>query len=337
MKQALLALTALLAAGLPAAAQDAAAFYAGKTIRLVVGVDVGSGYDVNARLLARHMSAHIPGNPAFIVQNQPGAGSATMTSQLYASGPFDGTVIGAAFAGMPTLPLLQPGGSRFDPTRLIWLGNTNRETHVTYVWHTAAVQSLAEARTSELILGAQAPGSSQVDFPLVADALLGFKFKIVSGYQSTSKINLALESGEVQGTIAAWTTLKTLSSGWVADRKIKVIAQWALRQNPELSDVPNVLDVAKTQAERDALRLVLARLDIGRPFFLPPNVPADRVAALRTAFDATMKDPDYLAEADKLKIDVDPLTGGELAALVVQVSQTPAETVARVRAALEHK
>jgi tripartite-type tricarboxylate transporter receptor subunit TctC len=337
MKRALLALTTLLATGLAAEAQDVAAFYAGKSIRLVVGVDVGSGYDVNARLLARHMGAHIPGNPSFIVQNQPGAGSVTMTSQLYASGPFDGTTIGAAFAGMPTIPLLQPGGSRFDPTKLIWLGNTNRETHVTYVWHSAPVQSLAEAKTRELIVGAQAPGSSQVDFPLVANALLGFKFKIVAGYQSTSKINLALESAEVQGTIAAWTTLKTLSSGWLADQKIKIIAQWALRQNPELPDIPNVLDAATTQAERDALRLVMARLDIGRPFFLPPNVPADRVAALRAAFDATMRDPDYLAEADKLKIDVDPLTGTELAALVVQVSQTPADTVARVRTALERK
>ena len=341
MKRSLLALMALLvassAAQAQAQAQDVASFYAGKTIRLVVGVDVGSGYDVNARLLARHMGAHIPGNPAFIVQNQPGAGSVTMTSQLYASGPFDGTTIGAAFAGMPTIPLLQPGGSRFDPTKLIWLGNTNRETHVTYVWHSAPVQSLAQARTRELIMGAQAPGSSQVDFPLVADALLGFKFKIVAGYQSTSKINLALESGEVQGTIAAWTTLKTLSSAWLADQKIKIIAQWALRPNPELPDIPNVLDEAKTEAERDALRLVLARLDIGRPFFLPPNVPPDRVAALRAAFDATMKDPDYRAEVDKLKVDVDPLTGAELAALVAQVSQTPAETVTRVRAALEHK
>src|SRR5580704_9616237 len=149
-----LAVTAIIAAASSAAAQDVAAFYAGKSIRLVVGVHVGSGYDVNARLLARHMAAHIPGNPSFIVQNQPGAGSATMTSQLYASGPFDGTVIGAAFGGMPTLPLLAPGGARFDPTKLVWLGNTNRETHVTYVWHTAPVQSLAEASSRELILGA---------------------------------------------------------------------------------------------------------------------------------------------------------------------------------------
>ena len=315
----------------------AAAFYAGKTIRMVVGIDVGSGYDVNARLLARHLAAHIPGKPIIVVQNQPGAGSATMTSQLYTSGPFDGTVIGAAFAGMPTIPLLAPSGARFDPTKLLWLGNTNRETHVTYVWHTAPVQSLEEVKSKELIMGAQAPGSSQVDFPLIANALLGTKFKVISGYQSTAKINIALESGEVQGTIAAWTSLKTLSPQWLADKKVNVIAQWALRANAELPGVPNALDLAKTDAEQAALRLVLARLDIGRPFFVPPNVPADRVAALRKAFDDTMKDPAYLDEAKKLKIDVDPLTGVELASLVEQISKTPPETVARVKAAMEAK
>ena len=139
----------------------------------MVGIDVGSGYDVNARLLARHLANHIPGKPTIVVQNQPGAGSAIMTSQLYTQGPFDGTVIGAAFAGMPTQPLLQPGsGIRFDPVKLLWLGNTNRETHVTYVWHTSPVQSLDEVKSKQLIMGAQAPGSSQVDFPLVANALL---------------------------------------------------------------------------------------------------------------------------------------------------------------------
>ena len=151
------------------------------------------------------------------------------------------------------------------------------------------------------------------------------------------KINLALESGEVHGTIAAWTSVKTLSSQWLTDKKIKVIAQWALRPNAELPGVPNALDLAKAEAEQAALRLVLARLDIGRPFFLPPGVPAARVAALRKAFDETMKDPAYLEEAKKLSIDVDPLTGVELAALVEQVSKTPADTVARVRAALENK
>jgi hypothetical protein len=205
------------------------------------------------------------------------------------------------------------------------------------VWRTAPVQNLSELATRELIMGAQAPGSSQVDFPLVAKALFGHKYKVVTGYQRTAKINLALESGEVQGAIAAWTTLKTLSSQWLADKSITLIAQWALRKNPELSAVPNVLDLADHEADRDALRLVMARLDMGRPFFLPPNVPPERVAALRRAFDATMKDPAFLAEADKLKIDVDPLTGEQLAALVEQVSRTAPDTVARVRAALEQR
>jgi tripartite-type tricarboxylate transporter receptor subunit TctC len=337
MRKLLVAVGALMALHSAAPAQSVADFYKGKTIRMVVGIGVGSGYDVNARLLARHLVNHIPGNPAIVVSNQPGAGSATMTAQLNTAGPFDGTVIGAAFAGMPTLPLLSSGSVRFDPTRLIWLGNTNRETHVTYVWHTSPVQSFDQVRTKELIMGAQAPGSSQVDFPLVANALFGLKHKVITGYGSTAKINLALESGEVHGLIAALTTVRTLSSQWLAEKKIKIITQWALRANPDLPGVPNALDLAKTDEDIAAMKLVMARLDIGRPFFLPPNVPADRVAALRAAFDATMRDPAYLAEAKKLKIDVDPMTGADLAAFVAQVSRTPASTVARVRKALEAK
>jgi tripartite-type tricarboxylate transporter receptor subunit TctC len=339
MKAISLAVAALLPLlGHPAHAQSVADFYKGKTIRMVIGIGVGSGYDVNARLLARHIVNHIPGNPAIVVNNQPGAGSATMTAQLYASGPFDGTVIGAAFAGLPTYPLFTPAAAtRFDLNKLNWLGNTNRETHVTYVWHTSPVQSFDELRTKELIMGAQAPGSSQVDFPLVANALFGLKHKVITGYGSTAKINLALEAGEVQGAIAALTTVRTLSSQWVAEKKIKIITQWALRPNPDLPGVPNALDLAKSPDDRAAMQLVMARLDVGRPFFLPQDVPADRVAALRAAFDKTMKDPAYLAEAAKLKIDVDPMNGADLATFVAQVLKTPEPTVARVRKALETK
>jgi tripartite-type tricarboxylate transporter receptor subunit TctC len=339
MKKTLLALSMLLAAAAPAGAQqeDVAAFFKGKTLRLMVGIGVGSGYDINARLLARHMAAHIPGQPAIIVQNQPGAGSLTMTNALYNTGPFDGTVMGASFNGMPTTRLLQPAGVRFDPVKLGWLGSTNRETQVTYVWHTVPVDSLDQVKTRELVVGAQAPGSTQYDYPMLVNHLFGFKFKVVTGYQSTSKINLAMESGEVQGTLANWSTLKALSSNWLAEKKVKLIAQWALKQHPELAAVPLALDLAKTDADRQALMLALARLEYGRPFFLPPNVPAARLDALRRAFDATMKDPAYRAEADKLKIEVDPLSGEQVATLVEQVSRTPTDTVARVRAAMENK
>jgi tripartite-type tricarboxylate transporter receptor subunit TctC len=338
MRKALFAFAALLLSGAPTLAQeDVAAFFKGKTLRLIVGIGVGSGYDINARLLARHMAAHIPGQPTIIVQNQPGAGSLTMTNALYNTGPYDGTVMGASFNGMPTTPLLQPAGVRFDPVKLNWLGSTNRETQAMYVWHTAPVQKLDDAKAKETIVGAQAPGSTQFDYPVLANQLFGFKFKVVTGYESTPKIHLAMESGEVHGTIANWSTLKAINTNWITEKKIRILAQWALKKNPELAEVPLFLDRAQSDAERAALRLMLARLEYGRPFFLPPNVPPARLEALRRAFDATMKDPVYLAEADKLKIEVDPLSGEEVTALVEQVSRTPAETVARVRAAMENK
>ncbi len=337
MKRAPLALLVVLAAAAPAVAQqeEAQAFFRGKTLRLIVGIAVGSGYDINARLLARHMAAHIPGQPTIIVQNQPGAGSLAMTNALYHTGPFDGTVMGASFNGMPTTPLLQPTGVRFDPVRINWVGSTNRETQVMYVWHDAPAQVLEDARAREIVMGGQAPGSTQFDYPVLANKLFGFKFKVVTGYESTPKIHLAMESGEVHGTIANWSTLKAINTDWITDKKVRILAQWALQKNAELPDIPLFMDLAKTDSERDALRLMLARLEYGRPFFLPPDVPVARVEALRRAFDATMKDPAYLAEADKLKIDVEPLSGEAVAALVEQVSRTPADTVARVRAALE--
>ena len=339
MKKTLLALSMFLVGASSALAQqdDVAAFFKGKTLRLIVGIGVGSGYDINARLLARYMAAHIPGQPTIIVQNQPGAGSLTMTNALYNAGPFDGTVMGASFNGMPTTPLLQPSGARFDPVKLNWLGSTNRETQAMYVWHTAPAQVLEDIKSKQIVMGAQAPGSTQFDYPILANRLFGYKFKVVSGYESTPKIHLAMESGEAHGTIANWSTLKAISTNWVTEKKIRILAQWALTKSPELSDVPLFMDQAKTDAERASLRLMLARLEYGRPFFLPPNVPAARVQALRRAFDATMKDPAYLAEADKLKIDVEPLSGEQVAALVEQVSRTDPDTVARVRAAMENK
>ena len=339
MKKALLVLLIFLAAAAPAAAQqeDVAAFFRGKTLRFIVGVGVGSGYDINARLLARHLAGHIPGQPTIVVQNQPGAGSLTMTNALYHTGPFDGTVMGASFNGMPTTPLLQPTGARFDPVKLNWLGSTNRETQVMYIWHTAHAQVLEDAQGREIVMGAQAPGSTQFDYPVLANKLFGFKFKVVTGYESTPKIHLAMESGEVHGTIANWSTLKAINSNWITEKKIRILAQWALQKSPELGDVPLFLDLARTEADRDALRLMLARLEYGRPFFLPPNVPTARIEALRRAFDATLKDPTYLAEAERLKVDVDPLSGEQVAALVEQVSRTPADIVARVRAAMESK
>jgi tripartite-type tricarboxylate transporter receptor subunit TctC len=336
MRKLLLALPLMLAA-MPASAQDVAEFYKGKNVRLVVGIGVGSGYDINARLLARHMQKHIPGNPTIIVQNQPGAGSLTMTNQLFAAGPFDGTVFGASFNGLPTTPLLQPTGARFEATKLNWVGSTNRETQAMYVWGGSPIMTLGDMTSKEFIVGAQAPGSTQYDYPKLAEKLFGWKVKVITGYEATPKIHLAMERGEVYGTWANWSTLKAIAEQWIKEKKIRILAQWALRKHPEMPDVPLILELAKTEEQKQSMALALARLEFGRPFFLPPNVPAERVTAIRRAFDATMKDPEFLAEAEKLKIEVDPLTGEQVAALIVDIYKTPAATVERVREAMAPK
>jgi tripartite-type tricarboxylate transporter receptor subunit TctC len=338
MKVGLSALLSVLLVGLvaPAAAEDdVAAFYRGKQLRMIVGSAVGGGYDLFARIVARHIVHHIPGSPGIIVQNQPAAGGVVMTNQLYGQGPKDGTVIGVPINGLPTAPLLQ-SGTQFDPERLIWLGSTNREAYVAFVWHTVPVTSITELTSKEVVVGATTPGTTMVDFPLLVNDVLGFKFKVVRGYQGTPQINLAIERGEVEGMGGlGWASVKAQTPHWISERKIKVLAQYGLKRHSELADVPTMLELAKSDADRQAMTMLFARTEYGRPYFLPPNVPVDRVAALRRAFDATMKDPAFVAEAAKLQFDVDPLTGEQVQALVAQLAATPREVVARVRAALE--
>ena len=188
------------------------------------------------------------------------------------------------------------------------------------------------------MVGSQAPGTTQYNFPMLANALFGFKFKVINGYESTPKIHLAMESGEIQGNAATnWTTVRSLNPHWIAEKKIKILAQWALRKHPELPDTPIILDQAKTEEQKQSLDLALARLEFGRPFFMPPNVPAERVNAIRRAFDAVMKDKEFLDEADKLKIEIDPLSGEQVATLIEQIYKTPAATVERVRDAMAPK
>jgi tripartite-type tricarboxylate transporter receptor subunit TctC len=325
-----------LGAVMPASAQDdVAAFYRGKQLRMVVGSAVGGGYDLFARIVARHIVNHIPGRPHIIVQNQPAAGGAVMTNQLYGQGPKDGTVIGVPINGIPTAPLLQ-SGTQFDATKLIWVGSTNREAYVAFVWHTAPVEHIADLRSQEVVVGATTPGTTMVDFPLLVNDVLGFKFKIVRGYQGTPQINLAIERGEVQGMGGiGWASVKAQTPHWISDKKIKVLAQYGLKRHPELADVPTMLELAKSDADRQAMTMLFARTEYGRPYFLPPDVPEERVAALRRAFDATMKDTAFIAEAAKLQFDVDPLTGEQVQALVGQLAATPREIVTRVRTALE--
>ena len=204
------------------------------------------------------------------------------------------------------------------------------------MWHTVPVTRIAELTSKEVVVGATTPGTTMVDFPLLVNDVLGFKFKVVRGYQGTPQINLAIERGEVEGMGGlGWASVKAQTPHWISERKIKVLAQYGLKRYSELADVPTMLEFAKSDADRQAMTMLFARTEYGRPYFLPPDVPVERVAALRRAFDATMKDPAFVAEAAKLQFDVDPLTGEQVQVLVAQLAATPREVVARVRAALE--
>jgi tripartite-type tricarboxylate transporter receptor subunit TctC len=327
----------LLLAHTPAQAQDeVAAFYRGKQVRLVVGTAPGGLYDLAARIVARHIAAHIPGQPTVIVQNLPAAGGLVMTNQLYAVGPKDGTVIGVPINGIPTMPLIQPAGVQFDANRLIWIGSTNREPYVAFVWHNAPVQSLDQLKSQELVVGSTTPGTTMSDFPAVTNAILGTKFRVVRGYEGTPQINHAIERGEIQGQGGiGWAAVKAQVPQWIADKKIKVIAQYGLKRHPELADVPSMLELATRDADRQALVMLVGRTEYGRPYFLPPDVPTARVQALRRAFDDAMKEPGLIADAARLQLEIDPMTGEQVQDLVAQLSRTPPEIVTRVRAALE--
>ena len=241
----LLAMTWFLAA-VPARADDVANFYRGKQIRFIVGSAPGGTYDLLARIVARHIGAHIPGSPSIIVQNQPTAGGLLMVNQLYALGPNDGTAIGVPLNGIPAAPLLQPAAARFDAAKLIWLGSTHSEPYVAYVWHTAPVQSLADVMSKQLVVGATTPGTTMNDFPQLTNAVLGTKFKIVPGYASTPQMNEALERGEVEGVAGfGWFALNAQVPQWVTEKKITIITQFGATRHRLLPDVPLMLDLGQ--------------------------------------------------------------------------------------------
>jgi tripartite-type tricarboxylate transporter receptor subunit TctC len=333
-------LAALAALGLVLAATSAKAddFFRGKTIRIIVGGAAGAGYDLNARILARYMPDHIPGKPSIVVQNQMGAGSLIMANSVYNNGSFDGLTIGAGFGGIVTAQLLQPKGVHFDARKLIWLGTTTQDTQIAYVWAATPVKTYQDLLHTETLVGAEGPGASQWDYPMIANAVLGTKFKVISGYGSTQQIHAAMERGELMGNGGtSYSSLATLEPQWLAQRKVNILLVWGERSLPPLAGIPRAIDLAKNDADRQAIGLAIARLVVGKPFFLPPGVPADRVEILRRAFDATMKDPGFLAEEAKTKLDVSPLSGEEVTATINRIYATPPAVIDRVRDILTGK
>jgi hypothetical protein len=326
----------LLLAGIgagPAIAAEADNFYRGKQIRLIIGSGTGGGYDLYARTLAQYMPRHIPGNPAIVPQNVPNA--IQVVNDLAFTLPHDGTVFAGFASGMPTAPFFRPDQAKFDAAKLTWLGSANVDVQTDYVWSTVPVYGLADLRRQEVILGAVIPGDATVDFPLLANAILGFKYRLVTGYHTTAEIDLALERGEVQGNGGvAWGSLKTRHPDWIRDKKVRLLAQYGMKPHPEIPDIPLIMDQAKSDEDRQALSFMLARQEMGRPYAAPPGLPPERTALLRRAFDATMQDPDFLADAAARQLEIAPMTGEAVDALVRRITATPPATIARVKAAL---
>jgi tripartite-type tricarboxylate transporter receptor subunit TctC len=314
-------------------------FYRGKQIRLVVSTDAGGAYDTYARLLVQVLKDHIPGNPMIIIQNMPGASGLKTANYMYASAPRDGTVIASTHASILTTQLTSPGAAVFESTKFSWIGSITTDPFVGYVWHTVPVRTLDDTRTTPVIMGGVSVGSSSIDYAIMARDMFGLKFKIVTGYKASNDVKLAMERGEVQGTFAnGWSSIKTAEPEWLRDNKIRIIVQHGFHRLSELPDVPLFIDLARTEADRQALVFMLARQEAAKPYFGPPDVPPDRLAVLRRAFDATMRDPRFLALAAKANVTVEgPMTGDEVAALVMKVAQTPPEVVERITRMLTDK
>ncbi len=310
---------------MPAHARAAEDFYAGKTVSIIV--DGGGAYEAYARMLAQYLPRHIPGRPAAIVQQMPGAGGVRAANFLANVAPRDGTVIAGLHGAVLTAPLLSPSAATFDVTRFSWIGNVTRDTYVGYVWHTSPVQSLAEARTKQLVLGGTSVGGNGIDMAIVARDLFGFKVKIVSGYKTSAETKIALERGEIDGTFAnLWTSLT--QTDWLARGLVRVIVQHGTAKHRELPDVPLFRDQARNDAERQMLDILGVREEITRPYLAPPEIPAERLAILRRAFDSTLRDPAYLADMERQRLEVEgPSNGEDLALVVDRIAKTPPAVV----------
>jgi tripartite-type tricarboxylate transporter receptor subunit TctC len=322
------------AVSVPAMADPVADFYRGKTVRIVIGYGPGSGYDTYGRLVERHIGRHIPGNPDVIAQNMDGAGSLRATNFLYNAAPKDGTTIGIIGRGLAIVPLVASNdGAKFDGTKFIWLGSVNNEVSVAVAWRSTGIRTIDDARRRELMVGATGQGVDDTSvFPGVANAIIGTRFKWVSGYRSGNEINLAMERGEVAGRVGwSWSSIKATKPDWLRDGKIHLLMQLSLHKHPELPDVPLIMDFAKNSEERRALELVFARQAMGRPFLAPPGVPGDRAAALKRAFDSTMKDAAFLGEAERMQLEINPVSGEEVQAIVARMYNAPKSVIDLVK------
>jgi tripartite-type tricarboxylate transporter receptor subunit TctC len=316
-------------------ADEASDFYQGKSITLYLGYPPGGAYDLYARVIARHMSRHMAGQPQFVVRHKPGAASLNLVNELYNVLPRDGSVIGMFARSIALNRLLGRDGASYDPVAFNWIGSANNEVSICGVWHGVGVRSTTDFLARPLVFAANAPGAESDVYPNVLNSLIGTRFKVVAGYPGVNDLTLALERGEADAR-CGWSfgALKAAKPDWIRDKKIYIAVQFAAAKHPELPDVPLVSDLAGSAQARGALELILTQQVMGRPLAAPPQVPPARVAALRQAFARTLSDPEFRAEAERLALEIDPVTGETLQAMVERMFGAPREAVEAARRAI---
>jgi tripartite-type tricarboxylate transporter receptor subunit TctC len=328
------ALSALSMAG--AAAQTPEAFYKGRQVTILIGGGVGGGYDVYFRTFARHIARHIPGNPTIIPKNLPAASGLAAANTIYTTAEKDGSIFGAFPNNIPMDPLFGNSGARYDAQRLNWIGSIGKLQNVCATWITSPIKTIADARRREVIVAGAAATSNSAIMPKVLNALLGTRFKAISGYDPGSGLTVALESGEAEGICGlSWSTMKASRPHWIRDNKLNVIVQMGIDKLPDLPNVPSAIDLVSDPVKKQVLELILLRQEPGRPLAAPPGVPADRLAALRRAFEDTMTDPDFLADAGKLQMEVEPLNAAQIDKLLATAYTTPKSIVQQAGELLE--
>lgn len=326
----------LVAAGNAAAcAQTVEQFYRSRPLTMIVFTGAGSTYDLYARLLARHLGDHIPGKPTFVVQNMPGAGGLKVEQYLYRIAPKDGTVMGTIGRGLPFEPMLGENEVNVDPLKFTWLGSMNRDVSLAMSWHNSKVKTFADLTKHDLLVPGTGAGADSEILPLAFNRLAGTRFKIIEGYRDTSVAALAMERGELDGLAYwSWSSIMAAHPDWVRDKKVNLLFETGVEPIAEAPDVPRIRNLVADPTDHAALAFLLAREIIGRPFLAPPGLPADRAAALRSAFAATLRDPAFLQDAKRARLDTSLVTGAEVDALLKDSAAAPNNVIDRVKQAL---
>jgi tripartite-type tricarboxylate transporter receptor subunit TctC len=303
---------------------------AGKSVQMIIGFGAGGGYDLWGRTVGRHIGRHLPGNPTVIPQNMPGAGSYAAASYIFNVALKDGTVLGIIARDAALGPLSGATGARFDPTKLSWIGTPTKETNVCIAYRTAAVKSVADLFEKQLIVGDTGPGTGTRSYPKALNELIGTKFKLVGGFPASSDVFLAMERGEVEGICESLDSIKIRRPDWIPNKTISILFQGGAEPDPDLNDVPFVLDLARSAEQKQAIEFLYAGQGIGRPFVAPPHLPVERLTMLRDAFNATMNDAEFRAEVERSKLELAPEDGEHLAALIAKIYATPRPIVDRI-------